>query len=63
MGKERVLPVIYAVAAVVNVLVNVVFIPYFSYLASVAATILSELLILAGLVYAISRFRSKSGGG
>ncbi|NIT04341.1 oligosaccharide flippase family protein [Candidatus Saccharibacteria bacterium] len=63
VGKERVLPVIYAVAAVVNVLVNVVFIPYFSYLASVAATILSELLILAGLVYAISRFRSKSGGG
>lgn len=46
VGYEKVLPVIYGAAAVVNVVINVVFIPQFSYFAAVAATISSEFLIL-----------------
>jgi len=61
VGKERVLPAIYALAAVVNVSVNIVFIPRFSYLASISATVLSEVLILVMLGIAFLRFRRGSG--
>lgn len=46
VGKEKVLPIIYGVAAVLNVVINVIFIPQYSYFASIFATIFSELVIL-----------------
>lgn len=57
VGKEKILPIIYAAAAFSNVLINVLFIPRFSYHASLFATIFSEVLILAILVFAFWRFR------
>ncbi|GMR19366.1 MAG: hypothetical protein BMS9Abin34_503 [Patescibacteria group bacterium] len=61
VGKERILPVIYGVAALVNITINILFIPRFSYLASVFATIFSELIILLLIIFAVRRFKSRMG--
>jgi O-antigen/teichoic acid export membrane protein len=57
VGKERVLPWIYASAAVLNVGLNIAFIPRYSYFASITATIASEILILVLLIFQTIRFR------
>jgi len=57
VGKERVLPWIYASAAVLNVGLNIAFIPRYSYFASITATIASEILILVLLLFQTVRFR------
>ncbi|OGC38280.1 hypothetical protein A2V54_01485 [candidate division WWE3 bacterium RBG_19FT_COMBO_53_11] len=57
VGKERVLPWIYAVAAALNIGLNVAFIPRYSYFASITATIASEILILVLLIFQTIRFR------
>ncbi|MDP2734662.1 MAG: oligosaccharide flippase family protein, partial [bacterium] len=57
VGKERVLPVIYALAAFFNVSINILFIPRFSYFASISATVFSEILILTLLAAAVWRFK------
>jgi len=59
VGKERILPAIYGTAAVLNVSINLFFIPRYSYFASIAATIASEVLILTLLLWQIARFRRK----
>ena len=50
VGKEKVLPVIYGVAAISNVAINTIFIPQYSYFASIFATVFSEFLILVLLL-------------
>ncbi len=57
VGKEKILPLIYAIAAFSNVLINILFIPRFSYYASLFATIFAEVLVLILLVGAFWRFR------
>lgn len=47
VGKERVLPFIYGMAAMVNIFLNLVFIPRFSYQASAVIVLAVEGLILA----------------
>ena len=60
VGKDKVLPAIYAVAAVLNVGINWFFIPRYSYFASIFATIFSEVVILALLGFAYWRFKKDS---
>jgi O-antigen/teichoic acid export membrane protein len=50
VGKEKILPFIYAVAAVVSVALNILFIPLYSYQASVVIVLVVEGLVLVGLV-------------
>jgi O-antigen/teichoic acid export membrane protein len=57
VGKERVLPLIYALAAGLNVILNIAFIPKYSYFASISATIGSELVILVLLLIQVFRFK------
>ncbi|OGC64235.1 hypothetical protein A3J33_01820 [candidate division WWE3 bacterium RIFCSPLOWO2_02_FULL_53_10] len=57
VGKEKILPVIYAAAAVLNISINWFFIPRYSYFASIAATIAAEGLILILLLVQTIRFR------
>jgi len=59
LGKEKVLPVIYGIAALSTVVINFIFIPRFSYFASIFATIFAELLILVLLIVVIRRFKSQ----
>ena len=47
VGKERVLPLIYGMAAMVSIFLNLVFIPKFSYQASAVIVLAVEGLILA----------------
>lgn len=58
VGKEKVLPVIYGIAAVLNVSINLIFIPRYSYFASIAASIAAEILILGLLLFQTFRFKS-----
>jgi len=60
VGKDKVLPAIYAVAALLNVSLNWLFIPRYSYFASIFATIFSELVILVLLGFAYWRFKKGS---
>ncbi|PIS12575.1 hypothetical protein COT70_00215 [candidate division WWE3 bacterium CG09_land_8_20_14_0_10_47_33] len=46
VGKERILPCIYGVAAVFNIFLNLIFIPKFSYQASAVLVLVTEGLIL-----------------
>ena len=57
VGKDKVLPAIYAVAALLNVSLNWLFIPRYSYFASIFATIFSELVILVLLGFAYWLFK------
>lgn len=57
VGRERVLPLIYALAAVFNVGINLSFIPEYSYFASLFATIAAEVLILFLLLIQTARFK------
>jgi len=47
VGRERVLPYIYGVAAMVNIVLNLIFIPKFSYQASAVIVLMVEGLIFA----------------
>jgi len=49
-NKQRFLPYIYSVALIFNVAFNVIFIPKYDYIASAVLTVLSELIVLVGLV-------------
>ena len=51
LGKQRQIPLIYAVGAVVNVVLNLILIPRYSFHASAVITWTSELLILILLVF------------
>jgi len=51
LGKQRQIPFIYAVGALVNVVLNLVLIPRYSFYASAVITWASELLILALLIH------------
>jgi O-antigen/teichoic acid export membrane protein len=55
-NKEKILPFIYGLAAVINILLNLVFIPRFSYQASAMIVLVVEGLILAFL--AVSSWRA-----
>ena len=50
LGKQKYLPVIYMLAAVFNIVCNIMFIPKYSYLASAYLTWISELIIFILLV-------------
>lgn len=62
LGKEKVLPVIYGIAALVNVVINAIFIPKYSYFASIFATIFSEFLILLLILLVMGKFRAQMAG-
>ncbi len=51
LGKQKQLPFIYAFGAGVNVILNLIFIPRYSFYGSAVITWTSELLILALLIY------------
>jgi O-antigen/teichoic acid export membrane protein len=51
LGKQRQIPFIYAFGALVNVVLNLVFIPRYSFYASSVITWTSEALILGLLIY------------
>lgn len=57
VGKEKTLPVIYGAAAALNVTLNWLLIPRFSYFASIAATIAAEVLILLLLLIQFAKVR------
>lgn len=57
VGKERTLPVIYGAAAILNVSLNWLLIPRYSYFASITATITTEALILILLIIQTIRFK------
>lgn len=50
VGKEKVLPFVYGVAATVNIFLNLIFIPKFSYQASAVTVLITEGLIITLLV-------------
>lgn len=60
VGKERILPVIYGVAAGLNVFLNWWLIPRYSYFASIGATVAAEILILILLLSQTIRFKRKA---
>lgn len=60
VGKERVLPFVYGVAAGLNVTLNLIFIPRFSYQASAVAVLVTEAFVLIALAMFSWRFRSES---
>ncbi len=51
LGKQKQIPFVYAAGAVVNVVLNLIFIPRYSFHASAVITWTSEFLILALLIY------------
>jgi len=51
LGKQRQIPFVYAAGAVFNVVLNLIFIPRYSFYASAVITWASELLILVFLIY------------
>ncbi len=51
LGKQRQIPFVYATGALVNVALNLIFIPRYSFYASAVITWSSELLILLLLIY------------
>jgi len=51
LGKQKQIPLIYAAGALVNVVLNLILIPHYSFHASAVITWASELLILALLVF------------
>ena len=51
LGKQKQIPFIYAAGAIVNVVLNVILIPRYSFYGSAIITWISELLILGLLVY------------
>jgi len=51
LGKQKQIPFVYAVGALVNVVLNVILIPRYSFHASAVITWTSELLILVLLIY------------
>ncbi|MEX0587404.1 MAG: flippase [Patescibacteria group bacterium] len=59
VGKEKVLPAIYASAAVLNVSINWIFIPRYSYFASITATVAAELVILVLLSWQTLKERTR----
>lgn len=60
VGKEKILPLIYGVAAVVSIFLNILFIPHYSYQASAVIVLVVEGLVLAGLVGAWLMQRKRS---
>ena len=53
-GKQKVLPYIYGAGLVVNLILNVIFIPKYDYMAAAYTTILTEFMILV-VLYSITR--------
>jgi len=51
LGKQKQIPFVYAIGAVVNVVLNLIFIPRYSFHASAIITWTSEFLILSLLIY------------
>ena len=51
LNKQKTLPYIYLVSAVVNLILNIAYIPKYSFYASAVLTWVSELLVLALLLY------------
>jgi len=56
-GKQKILPIIYLVASLFNITLNVFLIPIYGYFASSVITISSELLILCLLIYYASKYK------
>ena len=54
-NKQRVLPVIYGLALIFNVILNIIFIPRYNYLASAVVTVLTEFLVLSALFIFVRR--------
>lgn len=54
-GRERSLVAPYALAALFNIIANLIFIPQFSYLAAAITTLLSEIIILSFSYYLLTQ--------
>jgi len=57
-NRQKILPFLYGFALVVNVILNIIFIPQYNYLASAVITIFTEFLVLVSLVIFL-RFSNK----
>jgi O-antigen/teichoic acid export membrane protein len=56
LGKQKILPLVYAISAIFNVSLNLIFIPQFTFYASSVITIVTELIILILLGYFTIRY-------
>ena len=52
-GEQKYLMYVYLLATIINILLNLIFIPQFSYIASAAITVISEGLVFLLLVYKV----------
>lgn len=59
LNKQKVLSLVYAVAAIFNVIANFIFIPHFSYLAAAYITLLTQVVVLAGTILITREIRSR----
>ena len=59
IGKEFSVTKIYVIAAIFNILLNYFLIPKYTYIGASVATVLSEILILALMMYSISKTKYK----
>ncbi|MBU1016764.1 MAG: flippase [Patescibacteria group bacterium] len=50
-NKQKVLPFLYGFALIFNIVLNIIFIPQYNYLASAVITVLTEFLVLLALVF------------
>lgn len=58
-NKEKILPLVYGSSLAANVMLNLIFIPRFGYMASSAITIVCELFVLAFFAIFLNRFAFK----
>jgi O-antigen/teichoic acid export membrane protein len=54
-GKQKYLPFIYGIVLIVNIILNLIFIPMYDYKASAVITVLSEVIVLIMLLYVCYR--------
>lgn len=61
-GKQRSLPYIYGIAMLINIMLNIIFIPKYNYVASSVITVITELMVLISLYLVLrSRLVEKKG--
>jgi O-antigen/teichoic acid export membrane protein len=58
LGKQRFLMWVYFASTVLNILLNIIFIPQFSYVASATITLISEGVVFVFLLFALFRSRN-----
>ena len=58
-NKEKILPLVYGCSLILNVILNLVFIPQYGYNASAVITVISELLVLIFFIFFLKNFKKR----